>query len=310
MFNDFNFLLEDRIAKIQSINNKYDLENNAYISFSGGKDSTVLHYLIDLALPNNKIPRVFINTGIEYNDIVLFVKQLKEIDDRFVIIAPSKNIKETLEIYGYPFKSKEHSLKISEYKRGSRAVSVLNYKNGFNGIGHSRFQCPKKLLYQYEDDFKLNISNKCCYKLKKEPIHEWEINNSRTIALTGMRKSEGGQRANIVNCIVILKDKIVKFHPLLVVSDEWENDFIKEYNIKLCRLYYNPFNFERTGCKGCPFNLKLAEQLEIMKKYLPNEYKQCEIIWKSVYDEYRRIGFRLKKKQQYQQMTIYDFIDF
>ena len=40
-----------------------NLENNAYISFSGGKDSTILHYLIDLALPNNKIPRVFINTG-------------------------------------------------------------------------------------------------------------------------------------------------------------------------------------------------------------------------------------------------------
>lgn len=35
-------------------------EDKFYISFSGGKDSTVLHHLIDEAIPGNKIPRVFI----------------------------------------------------------------------------------------------------------------------------------------------------------------------------------------------------------------------------------------------------------
>lgn len=65
------FMLQDRIAKIKSINEQYDLENKAYISFSGGKDSTVLHYLIDEALPGNKIPRVFLNTGIEYKDVYI-----------------------------------------------------------------------------------------------------------------------------------------------------------------------------------------------------------------------------------------------
>lgn len=34
----FEFLLFDRIEKIKQINERYDLENNAYISFSGGKD--------------------------------------------------------------------------------------------------------------------------------------------------------------------------------------------------------------------------------------------------------------------------------
>lgn len=32
-----------------------------------------------------------------------------------------------------------------------------------------------------------------------------------------------------------------------------------------------------------------------MEKLLPNERKACEIIWKPVYDEYRRIGYRLNK---------------
>lgn len=72
---EYEFLLADRITKIKSMNELYDLESNAYISYSGGKDSTVLSHLIDLALPNNKIPRVYINTGIEYKLIVNFVER-------------------------------------------------------------------------------------------------------------------------------------------------------------------------------------------------------------------------------------------
>lgn len=64
-------------------------------------------------------------------------------------------------------------------------------------------------------------------------------------------------------------------------------------NIKLCKLYYPPFNFERTGCKGCPFNLHLNKDLFVMKSLLPAEEKQCEDIWKPVYEEYRRLNYRL-----------------
>ena len=68
------FLLEDRLGVIRDTITKYG-EENFYLSFSGGKDSTVVHYLLDMALPNNKIPRVFSNTGIEYNAIVEFVRE-------------------------------------------------------------------------------------------------------------------------------------------------------------------------------------------------------------------------------------------
>ena len=94
---EFEFLLEDRIAKIQAINKQYDLENNAYLSLSGGKDSTILHYLIDLALPNNKIPRLFLNTGIEYNSVVQFMKELSQKDNRITILNSGLNIKKMLE---------------------------------------------------------------------------------------------------------------------------------------------------------------------------------------------------------------------
>ena len=108
-----------------------------------------------------------------------------------------------------------------------------------------------------------------------------------------------GGRASIKGCILTDSNgNLTRFHPLIKVDDEWEDNFVKEQNIKLCKLYEPPYNFKRTGCMGCPFSLDLQEQLEIMELYLPNERKQCEIIWKPVYEEYRRLNYRLKKVEK------------
>jgi len=142
--------------------------------------------------------------------------------------AHYKNVQEMLEKEGYPFKSKEHSLKVGEWQKGSLAKANLNYRVM---SGKSRYACPKKLLYQYEIDFKIKLSDKCCYRLKKDVIHKWEKANNRTIAMTGMLKEDGGQRENLVNCLTTKNNKVVKFHPILVCSTEWEDWFIQKYEI-------------------------------------------------------------------------------
>lgn len=301
MEQDFELTLFDRIEVIKTLNKKVDLEKNAYISFSGGKDSTILHYLIDMALPDNKIPRVFINTGIEYNYIVEFVNELASKDNRFVIIKPSQAIKPMLENFGYPFKSKQHSHNLAIYWRNKDKKEFNLSLKRYLGIIESNtlFRCPNQLKYQFTKSFNLKCSDMCCMKMKKEPVKKWQKENNRNIALTGMRKEEGGQRASLKGCVITDKsNNVVKFHPLLVVNDNFENWFIQKNNIKLCKLYYEPFNFKRTGCKGCPFALDLQEQLTIMETYLPNERKQCEMIWEPVYKEYRRLDYRLKKDEQ------------
>ena len=302
---DNELILFDRIEVIKSTNQKYDLENNAYISFSGGKDSTILHYLIDMALPNNRIPRVFINTGIEYNYIVDFVKELASKDDRFIILKPSQAIKPMLEKYGYPFKSKLHSHWLSIYNNSGLTNAVKKYLGEIEG--NIKFICPNILKYQFTKDFNIKCSEKCCTKLKKDPTKKWQKENNRSIVLTGMRKEEGGAREKLTCIITDKQNKLVKFHPLVVVNDDFENWFINKYNIELCKLYREPFNFKRTGCKGCPYSLDLQEQLDTMAMYLPNEKKQCEMIWKPVYQEYRRLGYRLRKDTG--QMSIFDFIE-
>ena len=293
---DNELLLFDRIEIIKTTIAKYG-EDNFYLSFSGGKDSTILHYLLDMAIPNNNIPRVFINTGIEYNAIVNFVKGLAANDKRFIILQPTQAIKPMLEKYGYPFKSKQHSHNVMVYQHSGIGLSVKRYLGIIES--NTKFRCPKSLLYQFTPDFKIKLSDNCCRKMKKEPIKRWEKENNKHIAITGMRNSEGGERASIKGCILTDKQgNLKRFHPLIKVNDEWEEWFIKEHNIQLCELYLPPFNFKRTGCKFCPFSLDLAEQLEIGYRLMPSETKQAEIIWKPVFDEYRRINYRLKSKEQ------------
>lgn len=221
------FLLQDRITKIKSINEQYDLENNAYLSFSGGKDSTILHYLLDLALPGNKIPRLFLNTGIEYKFILDYVREMAKQDDRIIVYNVGKNIKDTLSKVGYPFKSKEHSQKVMDYKKGYRNDSVLRY---FKFMPNGYHSCPDCLLYQISNNT-LKISHMCCYEFKKKPAMKWMRNNNKSVTITGMRKDEGGTRVQL-NCIITdKKNRLKKFHPLSVVSESFENWFIeREYN--------------------------------------------------------------------------------
>lgn len=288
-FISFKFLLNDRIQKIQQIAKEYDLEHNGYIAFSGGKDSTVLHYMIDEALPGNKIPRVYSNSGLDYTLLQQFVRNMAKQDPRFVIIYPKKDVKTTLENVGYPFKSKRHSHICDIYSRQGKTGCVKKYADGEKG---STLNCPKILQYQFENELPFKISDKCCMEFKKKPFIEYEKQSKRFIGLTGMRQAEGGQRINL-NCLVFSDNKLHRFHPLAPCDDKFIELYIKTRGIKLCSLYYEPYNFTRTGCVGCPFSITLKKELETMAKVLPREKVRCENIWEKVYKEYRRIRYRL-----------------
>ena len=291
------FILMDRVQKIKQVINEYGQEN-FYISFSGGKDSTVLSWLIDYAFPHNSIPRVYSDTGIELNMVKEFVYNTASKDKRFEIIKPHINIRLILEKYGYPFKSKMHSVYVKKYQsKGFAYKSVRAYtKKELTLSGKPISEpCPQKLMYQFTEENNLKISDMCCIKIKEEPLVEWAKTHNKSININGIMRDEGGRRQNS-SCLVFSNKKLKTFQPLVAVNKEWEEYLIDHYNIEICDIYKPPFNFERTGCKGCPFNRHIQNELDILEQIFPEEKKQCEIIWKPVYDEYRRIGYRLKKR--------------
>ena len=72
-------------------------EDGVYVSFSGGKDSTVLLDICRKLYPN--IKAVFIDTGLEYPEIREFVKNFENVD----WVKPKMNFRQVIEKYGYPF---------------------------------------------------------------------------------------------------------------------------------------------------------------------------------------------------------------
>ncbi len=81
------------------------MNGNVYISFSGGKDSTVLLNLIRKQFPH--VPAVYVDTGLEYPEIRNFVKTINNV----VWLKPQMNFRDVITNYGYPVISKENAQK-------------------------------------------------------------------------------------------------------------------------------------------------------------------------------------------------------
>lgn len=285
------FLLQDRLEKIKSMEAQFRLSENAYVSFSGGKDSCVLSMLFDLALPGNKIPRVFFNTGLEYRQIRSFVEQLKTNDGRFSIVKSKENVCDIWRKFGYPMKSKQHSHILHIYQNSGKTISVKKYLQ--ETPGNMKFVCPKKFRHQFTPDFKIKVSDMCCNKMKKKTARDYETECGLTIAITGMRASEGGQRSNLSKCAVFSQnEKLKRFSPLLVVPDSFVEWFVEKFEVELCELYKPPFNFRRTGCIGCPYALDVGKELEVLRKYDNRTFDFAINLWKPIYGEYARLGYR------------------
>ncbi len=76
-------------------------DGKVFVSFSGGKDSTVLLHIARQIFP--EIPAVFSDTGLEYPEIRAFVKTFEYTE----IVRPSMSFNEVITTYGYPIISKE-----------------------------------------------------------------------------------------------------------------------------------------------------------------------------------------------------------
>ena len=74
---------------------------NVVVSFSGGKDSTVLLHMVRKLYPN--VRAVFSNTGLEYPEIQKFAKSFDLVD----AVTPKMRFDQVISTYGYPIISKE-----------------------------------------------------------------------------------------------------------------------------------------------------------------------------------------------------------
>ena len=292
---EYNFILQEKIQTVRNHAIAKDFERTSYVSFSGGKDSTVLVKILEMALPKNTIPKVFCDTGLEYLLIKKYILDMMEHDPSYQIIKPQAPITSILKKYGYPFKSKEFSQKVHQYqKHGTNSETVKKYL-GITGEKSRQHQCPKILLPIFSQSNELKISDKCCLFLKKKPFIQYTKDTGRNISMLGMRRAENGLRQNL-NCFTYdTRYNITHYNAIADLSDEFIEMFIQEEQVKLAPLYLPPYNFTRTGCVGCPYAMNIQAQLETLKANLPQEYRKANALWGAVYEKYKSLNYRIKE---------------
>ena len=88
-------------------------EEGVYISFSGGKDSTVLMDIVRNEMDLKNIPAVFVDVPTQYPELRDFAKTWNDVE----ILRPKISFMEVCEKYGFPLISKEVSGAVAESKK-------------------------------------------------------------------------------------------------------------------------------------------------------------------------------------------------
>ena len=95
-------------------------EDGVYISFSGGKDSTVLLDIVRNVCGYKNIPAMFVDVPTQYPELKEFVKTFDNVD----IIRPKISFAEVYEKYGFPIISKEVSECVYGARKYARALAA------------------------------------------------------------------------------------------------------------------------------------------------------------------------------------------
>lgn len=282
-------------------------DGQVFVSFSGGKDSTVLKHIVDGMYDD--VPALFVNTGLEYPEIQKFAMSQKNV----VTVRPQMRFDEVLKHYGYPVVGKEVSKMVKE---GRAAIAKKDYEyyalkkiqgRAVTKDGEpSAYNCQK---WEYLLDAPFNISPQCCDVMKKRPSKKYEKETGRK-PFIGTLAVESRLRYSkwLKSGCNAFEEKRPTSQPLSFWTEQDILHYIKKYDVPYCSVYgdirvkpmdnelqdqiniidylgcYEPEDVlettgcDRTGCIFCMFGCHLEKEpnrFQRLKETHPRQYEYC-----------------------------------
>lgn len=262
-------------------------DGKIFLADSGGRDSSVVDDIInDMSLD---IPRVFLNTGLEFPEIVRHV----ETHSNLVKLQPIKPFGRVILEEGYPILSKEKARALRDLMN----PSTRNYnsrKLRATGIKQNGEMTRNTFSKQYKEIFSIKehngewtatapfkVSEQCCDFLKKKPAYKYS-KSSCNRPMSGSMASEGGVR---FKKMAHAKCNILGKHPISNPISFWTHadilEYIKQNNVKTASVY--EMGYERTGCVFCMFGVHLdhrnmrggLNRFQLLKQTHPKLWNYC-----------------------------------
>lgn len=298
-----------QVTQTRLIEWRTKFKGKIYISFSGGKDSTVLADLaarVYAADPDKTEPLtlVFVNTGLEYPEIQRFVRDFAnwlratyKIPVNLEIRTPELSFPEVISKYGYPVIGKEVAKVIYYAKRGSGWA--LKRLDGLDKQGNpSKFKERYK-KYKFMIDAPFDTSQLCCDVMKKGPAKKYEAETGRKpVVATMAEESEQRQDSWLrYGCNSFDSDRPMS-KPMSFWMEQDVLQYLKITGIPLAPVYgeivqtdaqvslfeseepqkLKTTGCDRTGCMYCMFGImsdKEPNRFQRMRQTHPRQYAYC-----------------------------------
>lgn len=276
-------------------------EDGVYVSFSGGKDSTVLLHIVRSMYPN--VEAVFVNTGLEYPEIQQFVKTFENV----TILRPKMRFDEVIRTYGYPLISKVVSNCVVGARRkpnGFKHKQICGKYVRKDG-GNSRFNYGR---YEPLVGMDCMISDACCKVMKKAPAKEFgRKTGKKPIIATMTCESKNREMVWLQVGCNAFEGKNAQSKPMSFWTEQDVLHYIKENELPIASVYGNivyhdidnheydntliggklyTTGRDRTGCIFCAFGCHLEKEpsrFQRLKETHPRQYEYC--IGGGEYDE-------------------------
>lgn len=272
--------LELKILKTQQrIREWYEAhDGEVYISFSGGKDSTVLLDLVRSVYSD--VVAVYVDTGLEYPEVRNFVKTIPNVK----WIKPKMRFDQVIEKYGYPIISKEQAQFIRQYKT---AKSEKTKKTRIEGNKWGRGKISKKWQFLLNEDVK--ISDQCCDKIKKQPVKTFEKETGLkpfigNMAVESMKREQDYMKfgCNAFGC-----DRPIS-RPIGFWTEQDVLQYLYDKELPYASCYggimkdnneeFSLTGIKRSGCMFCAFGCHLETEpnrFQKMKLTHPKQWNYC-----------------------------------
>ncbi len=238
-------------------------EDAVSVSFSGGKDSTVLMDIIRNKMGLKNIPAVFVDVPTQFPELKSFALTW----DNVIVLRPKTSFMDVCQKYGFPLVSKEASEDVSQARKWMKKNNVSSIeqleeiplqdiphrlasllgkyevdwgkkkKSGnFDGNLAKSFLQQEKWKFLLEADFE--VSPMCCNVMKKKPIHEYEKETGRK-QITAIMADES--RLRLQNWLNHGCNGFDMKSPVSNPMSFWtEQDilrYIKSENLPICSVY-------------------------------------------------------------------------